>query len=147
MTAIQQNGTMPFLVWDIDAMTGYQAQYLVETGVAADAEEGYALASADSDLIGFEWENLTGCLGEALDGINPNGNWYAEVENFGWQKRSGTLTFEASDARTFLSKILPATDCTFKVFLGADNTLCIQNFHHDSPTGNEWYTIRPATET
>ncbi|MBU2571578.1 MAG: hypothetical protein KJ725_16440 [Gammaproteobacteria bacterium] len=53
------------------------------------------------------------------------------------------LDFEADDGKTFLANILPKTDCTFKVFL-EQNIIRIQNFHHDSPTGNEWYTVRPA---
>ena len=60
--------------------------------------------------------------------------------------RVGYSDFKATDGGTFLSKILPDTDCTFNVFLDADQTVRIQNYHHDAPTGNEWYTIRAATE-
>lgn len=48
---------------------------------------------------------------------------------------------EADNGKSFLSHILPNTECMFRVFIDDDKTIRIQNFHHDSPTGNEWYTI------
>jgi len=51
---------------------------------------------------------------------------------------------QASNGQELLEKILPKTECTFKVFK-VGNRIMIQNWHHDAPTGNEWYTIRPAT--
>jgi hypothetical protein len=78
-----------------------------------------------------------------LQAINPDGHWHADVEKFGWRNLNGYKDFEADDGKTFLANILPKTDCTFNVFL-EQNIIRIQNFHHDSPTGNEWYTVRPA---
>ena len=146
MTPTEQNDPMPFLVWDTCAIAEHQAKFLVETGEVADEDEGFALACADSDLYAFAWDDLTECLTETLKDINPDGYWHAEVENFGWRNQNGYADFEATDGRTLLSNILPNTDCTFKVFLDPDNTLRIQNFHHDAPTGNEWYTLKAVTE-
>lgn len=146
MTSTEQNSPKPFLVWDTYQIAKRQATYLVEIGEAADEDEGFSMACADSDLYTFEWEDLTDFLTETLKEINPDGYWHAEVENFGWRRQSGYSDFKTTDGRMFLNKILPNTDCTFKVFLDADQTIRIQNFHHDAPTGNEWYTIRPAVD-
>ena len=74
--------------------------------------------------------------------------WYAEVANFGWRSQNGSKVFKASNGTELLSEVLPNTDCTFYIHRSKDkrsNVIKIQNFHHDSPVGNEWYTIRPAT--
>lgn len=94
----------------------------------------------------FAWEDLLSELQLLLDKKNPGGHWFAKVENFGWLNQSGTKEFETTDARDFLQSILPETDCTFKIFEYEDG-LAIQNYHHDSPTGNEWYYITPRKDT
>lgn len=136
--------SQPYLVWDTYEIVAYQARYLVESGAAKDEDEAFARACNDQDLMDWEWESLLQVLTDKLHDINPRGYWHAEVENFGWRRLSGYSDFRADDGKTFLQEILPNTDCTFKIFLEAGNTVKIQNFHHDSPTGNEWYTIRPA---
>lgn len=141
----ESNESLPFLVWDTCDMTQQQAKFLVENGEADDEDEGFRIACEDQDLLDFEWESLTDCLTEFMKEMNPEGRWHAEVENFGWRNLNGYADFEADDGKTFLANILPKTDCTFKVFLEQD-TIRIQNFHHDSPAG-EWYTVRPDTET
>jgi hypothetical protein len=146
MKTTGQNDPTPFLVWDTFEIAKHQALFLVETGEAADEDDGFTRACADSDLYTFEWEDLTGCLTEALNEINPDGYWHAEVANFGWRNQIGYSDFKATDGRTFLSNILPDTDCTFNVFFDADQTVRLQNYHHDAPTGNEWYTIKAVTE-
>jgi hypothetical protein len=71
--------------------------------------------------------------------------WVAEVQGFGWRGQSGGLdVFYETDARKLLGKILPNCDCTYKIFMNRTG-FELQNFHHDSPTGNEWYTIRHIT--
>ncbi len=146
MNNTEQTLPAPFLVWDTCEIAVDQAKYLVENGEAADEDEGFAMACNDSDLYTLEWEWLTESLTETLNEINPDGYWHAEVANFGWRSQSGYSDFKADNGNQFLANILPKTDCTFRVFLDADNTLRIQNSHHDAPTGNEWYTIRAATE-
>jgi hypothetical protein len=147
MNTTEPNEPTPFLVWDTCEIAKQQTLYLVETGEAADEDEGFTQACADSDLYTFEWEDLIGYLTETLKEINPNGFWHAEVTNFGWRNQCGYSDFEATDGKTFLNKILPNTDCTFNVFLDTDQAIRIQNYHHDAPTGNEWYTIRAVTES
>jgi hypothetical protein len=143
----EQTQPVPFLVWDTCAIAEHQAKFLVETGEAANEDEGFALACADSDLYTFEWEDLTECLTEALNEINPDGYWHAEVANFGWRNQIGYSDFKATNGETFLSNILPDTDCTFNVFIDAGQTVRIRNYHHDAPTGNEWYTIRALSSS
>lgn len=77
--------------------------------------------------------------------INKGGQWHCTVENFGWQSRNGWLNVIATDGSTLLRRILPNTDCSFKIFVmgkGFGRYFRIQNFHHDSPVGNEWYEVR-----
>jgi len=134
----------PFLSWDTATILKNQAKYLVETGEAEHEDQGWAIASEDSFLLDIEWEYFLSCLTEKLNAINPDGYWQGEVENFGWQKTSGHKEFEADTAQDFLSAILPETDCTFHIYIDEDHPfkeIKIQNFHHDSPMGNEWYTI------
>ena len=77
---------------------------------------------------------------------NKSTYWYAEVKNFGWRKTDGHKFFEAGDSYQFLQQILPDCDCSVHVHNWGRNGLAIQNFHHDSPVGDEWYYIKPTTE-
>jgi hypothetical protein len=93
----------------------------------------------------FEWDCLCDELTEVMQKINKGGKWFCTVENFGWQSRSGYKTFVAEKGLNLLSQILPSTDCHFRIFMegkGFGRYFKIQNFHHDSPTGAEWYVVR-----
>jgi hypothetical protein len=93
----------------------------------------------------FEWECLTDELTTLMKKLNKGGKWYCEVENFGWQKRSGHKAFKAETGQKLLGAVLPNTDNSFKVFImgkGFGRTIKIQNWHHDSPLGDEYYLIR-----
>jgi hypothetical protein len=147
MNTPTQTDPLPFLAWDTYDITQHQAEFLVENGEAINDDEGFAMACQDSELLTIEWESLTACLTETLQKINPDGYWQAEVVNFGWRKQSGCAHFKAEDGADFLSHSLPNTDCSFRLFLDEDGTIRIQNFHHDAPTGNEWYSIRPEPHT
>ena len=75
-----------------------------------------------------------------------------EVNNFGWRASDGqTDWFLYESPQKMLEKILPKTDCTFKIWLREDpfygKYLKIQNFHHDSPVGNEWYKVYTLPDT
>ena len=94
----------------------------------------------------FAWDDFLVNLDEELKKKNKDIYWYVEVENFGWMKRSGHKYFTAKDAREWLSAILPDADCHFKIY-NYGKGLAIQNYHHDSPTGNEWYYVKPITES
>jgi hypothetical protein len=147
MTTINQNQPepTPFLVWDTFDILLHQAKHLVEEGEAADADAGFRLACEDHDLLAFGWECLLESLTEQLVSMNPDGHWSGEAINFGWQKSSGSAEFQADNGPGFLANILPKTDCTFRIYIENGNTVKIQNFHHDSPTGNEWYTLTPIS--
>lgn len=91
----------------------------------------------------FEWEELTDDLTELIAERNPDGRWYAEVSNFGWRSLNGWSEFRAVEGEEFLQAVLPDTPCNFKVFAWGEDGFAIQNYHHDSPVGREWYYIRP----
>ena len=99
----------------------------------------------EPDDIDFNWKDFVYELEGILHKFSPEMIFAAEVKNFGWQSKDGCMkAFRAKDAEDFLHKILPDTDCTFKIFKKTytdGDTLEIQNFHHDSPTGRERYTI------
>lgn len=97
----------------------------------------------DSDLISIEWDSLTEYLTETISRKNPDGYWKAVVNNFGWRKLNGHKFFRAENGTLMLREILPKTDCTFHIF-NYGKGIAIQNYHHDSPTGNEWYYITPC---
>ncbi len=98
----------------------------------------------DSDDVEFEWDYFLEELTEIIKQINKDGYWYCEVENFGWRSQSGYAYLEFDDGAGLVGKVLPKTDCSFKVYREGKN-LKIQNFHHDSPMGNEWYELKPIT--
>jgi len=99
----------------------------------------YDCNNEDEDSYRFMSEDLSTILKEK----NPGGVWNAKVENFGWNNRHGVKSFTAFTGEDLLKKILPECECSFNIFDYQDNGLMIQNFHHDSPTGNEWYYVTP----
>lgn len=71
--------------------------------------------------------------------------WTAEVSGFGWKGQSGEMDiFEEDDANEIIQKILPQTQNTFKIWF-TKKGFKLQNFHHDAPTGNEWYYVEHVT--
>lgn len=106
---------------------------------------------ADDDEYGSNYDELTDALTTELmpkvqetSGHNSYG-WLVDVENFGWQKsrtREPVLIITEC-GKELLRKILPACECSFKIFNCGDYIL-IDNAHHDAPCGGELYTIRPA---
>src|SRR5690348_493907 len=98
----------------------------------------------DQDFWQFSWRDTMDALTDILKQKNRTGYWKARVRNFGWRSLDGTKSFEAETGSDFLREILPQTDCQFNIF-EYGRGLAIQNFHHDSPVGNEWYYILPAS--
>jgi len=96
----------------------------------------------NSGIYDMEWDCLLDTLQGVLDEKNPDGYWKARVENFGWRNSGGQTSFCISNAKEILRKILPDCECTFYVYEDGPG-LKIRNFHHDSPTGNEWYYLQP----
>jgi len=101
-------------------------------------------AYSDSDLFAWEWESLLECLTNLMTSKQKDEGtyWRAEMHNFGWRKLNGEQVFEAETGQELLRRILPDTDCTFGIY-GFGRGFAIQNAHHDSPLGDEWYYIVP----
>jgi len=102
----------------------------------------------ESFFFDQEWESFLECLQDILEKKNPDlkqenpiGYWKAEMKNFGWRSQDGGKVFEAHDAEAFLSQILPKCDCHFKIYNYGNRGIAIQNFHHDSNCGREYYYI------
>lgn len=93
-----------------------------------------------------EWDVLTDELTYILKRKNRDGRWSAEVKNFGWQQLNGHKEFEATEGGKFLREILPDCDCHFDVFNFGAGGVAIQNWHHDSPMGTEWYYVTKRKE-
>lgn len=112
-------------------------------------EEIESRVYSDCDIINHAYDDFIGHFQTLLDKVASKYKeefyWVAEVHGFGWRSQSGELdVFYETDARKLLGKILPNCDCTYKIFMNRTG-FELQNFHHDSPTGNEWYTIRHIT--
>lgn len=106
---------------------------------------GKLLLEGDNTCDYFEWLDLTDALTAAMR--NPDGYWFATVSDFGWRKLSGHKLFRAADGRELLAAILPRTECSFKIHRCGRRGLAIQNSHHDSPCGTEWYYLLPISGT
>lgn len=104
-------------------------------------DELWSKVAQDSDLFQWEYECLCESLTELMS-KNKHHGWFARMENFGWRGLSGEKSFQARTGTELLSKILPQCDCQYKIFRYGHG-FAIQNFHHDSPIGNEWYYISP----
>lgn len=130
------------LVWDTCEIARRQAEYLKEQDTTLTDDQAFHDACEDSDLIQFEYDDLCDCLTDLMNKLQDGHQWAARVADFGWQGLSGSRIFSAETGRKLLDAILPQTECTFNIFVDDDH-LSIQNFHHDSPVGREWYYIYP----
>ena len=99
----------------------------------------------DSGFWENEYENFVEYLSEIIQKKNPNGYWKTKVQNFGWRNLNGYKIFRANTGQKLLDEILPKTDCTFYIH-NFGKGIAIQNFHHDSPVGNEWYYLKSISE-
>jgi len=90
-----------------------------------------------------EWECMCESLTAIMKELNPYGYaWRAEVTNFGWQELDGEKHFYAWTGEELLQEVLPDTDCIFFIYM-RDGYIAINNYHHDSPWGKEWYYVYP----
>ena len=121
-----------------------QIEWMKETGVYSDKTDDqlFQMASDDPDLFQFQFDYLCDYLTELM-AKNSHGGWLAEVNNFGWRSLNGHKYFQAMTGRELLQKVLPQTECTFKIYRYGKG-FAINNAHHDSPTWNEWYYITPS---
>jgi hypothetical protein len=99
-------------------------------------------AAEDSDIYTWAWDSLTDIITDWMKKQDTD-RWVGGVTGFGWRKQSGSTEFRASKGGDLLHKVLPKTENRFEVYLDKDE-IRIQNWHHDAPTGGEWYTIKPA---
>jgi len=116
-------------------------------------DEFFQLACEDYDVIDIAWQDMLYMVSELMTEIEKEmdkrgvgySGWNVRVENFGWRKQSGKATVRADNAEELLRAVLPKCDCTFNVFRCESEEsgvwMKIQNSHHDSPCGAEWYTI------
>jgi hypothetical protein len=159
LTPVKPTDKNLYTSWDTSEIIENQVKFLKEqqeeevkagTRDAVDSDDELAnRVSEDSDLFQMEWNDMTDSITELMKTVGKRAYsddlWVADVENFGWRSLSGTTgVFKAATGRELLIKVLPDTECTFKVFK-VGKEIRLQNWHHDSPIGNEWYTIRPAT--
>ena len=141
----------PYWVWDVSEIIEGRVKYLVEED-GLDEEEARQDAYDDHDLTGFYWESMIEGMDEVLKTLFKGRHIRAEVNNFGWRGSDfQTDWFLYESPQKMLDKILPKTDCTFKIWLREDpfygKHLTFQNFHHDSPVGNEWYKVYTLPDT
>ena len=107
-------------------------------------KEAPFLSNFDDTMSDEEVNDLLEEITGLLQDVNPKGYFYCEVENFGWRKVGGHAFLELRSAQDFISKVLPKTECSFNIFK-EKRILKVQNYHHDSPTGDEWYILVPIT--
>ena len=93
----------------------------------------------------FAWDDFMFEFNNLVKVKNFLGFWYVEVKNFGWMKQDAHKYLFADDGLKVIHGVLPDTDNHFKVYNWGKG-LAIQNFHHDSPTGLEWYYLKPISE-
>ena len=139
------------LSWDTRQIVQYLADSLIESDEFTDEDEAFQAACEDEDIVSLEWESLCWEFGKLLSNVDTI--WHIEVSNFGWRALNGdkVLHLDGKDNREIgqgaLQEILPETNCTFHVHEHGENGgLAIQNFHHDSPYGREWYYLTPASD-
>lgn len=131
------------LEWDECNIVDNEVEYMDEDEIRNELYK-------DTGLFTMRWDNMTENLSYIMKGLAKRNyyknRWVASVNNFGWRNQNGTKTFRAENGQELLREILPKTNCTFRIFKDGRNGIKIQNFHHDSPMGNEWYYIKPMTK-
>jgi 2'-5' RNA ligase/ribosomal protein L24 len=103
-------------------------------------EEAYS----DTEMYDTFSDDFYGAFDEALTKLNKGGtNWNIAGENMGWQQLSVTKEIDIKNAREFVSKVLPKTDMTIRIWEHTfdDKTigLYLKVSHHDAPMGESYY--------
>jgi hypothetical protein len=137
--------------WDYTERVSSEAKYRIENWKEFDEydeqpneEDMFETIASDPFFSQEEWQEFIECFGEILKERNPEGYWSVDVQCFGWRCIDGHAEFFADTAEEFIRRLLPNCDCTFRVYPDGKHGLKIQNFHHDSPVGKEWYYIEKA---
>ena len=163
----------PYLIWmggpDLDSWREAETESSVDFGDHTKEELDELSMSAFMERFSVSLQFATNCEWEYLiesltEVINEGFSGYGHdtVASFGWLSVDGEQEFFAEEGADFLHHLLPHTDNHFKIFLvdspgfavdWADGIgrslkmLKVQNYHHDSPMGNEWYTGMDVGET
>ena len=130
--------------WDESEIFDSRVKDLMQESLSEDEARNRMYKDADGYEI--EWEDMCNYLSEVMAEKNKSVYWKADVNGFGWRHLNGHKFFKAEKGVDLLRAILPNTDCTFYIYKHGRNGLKINNFHHDSPTGAEWYYVLPATQ-
>lgn len=136
------NNQVKYLIECIENDPDHPYDHLVGEDGKPDEDKIWEYVYEDSYLLTIEWDYLIEYLTEIINKKSPSGCWKVEVANFGWRGINVEQYLFADDGKNFLRQILPNTDCTFYIYHDG-NGLKINNFHHDSPVGKEWYYARP----
>lgn len=112
-----------------------------------DEDAAYIRVWEDYDLWQLEWNGLVEHLTEIMRerGLDQH-CLLAEMYNFGWRSTDGFKPLWVETGQALLGKVLPDTENYFDVYAYGDDGLAINNRHHDSPRGREWYYIRPLKD-
>ena len=107
-------------------------------------DESNADDATDLDIY---WEDLKYELTELFAKKFARSDYkvYVEGKCMGWRCQNGSTICNLKKGENLVFNILPKTQCTFEVF-NYGRGIAIQNWHHDSCTGHEWYYILPATK-
>jgi len=130
------------LAWDESEIAENQVEFLMQDEGLSE-EEAQTIAWEDTDIYAWAWEDLIAALSELMQERNENGAWFAEVQGFGWRGLNGEKYFTAENGQDFLHAILPDCQCTFYIYDYEGTGFAVNNYHHDSPVGKEWYYIKP----
>ena len=84
-------------------------------------------ACEDSDIQREERGHLLERLDEIVEERNPRNVWYVEGRNLLWQGFDGFKILSAESAKDLLQKLLPQTECTFKIYAYGDHGLAVNN--------------------
>ena len=139
----------PILSWDENEIIKAEVKYQLEEQKAEPeepqrTEDEIRKQIWEGDTLSFARDDFQEGLTELINEMSPDGYWSASVKGFGWRGLDGEKEFSADNAGDFIGAILPKTDCTFYIYK-TDEGLSINNFHHDSPVGKEWYYLEPMT--
>lgn len=144
----KDDGMKPIIKWSqydiINQEATYRQKELKRTNQPiVPIEILYQQIADEPWFLSDSWNEMLKQLSDFMERKNPSRKWLCKVKNFGWRKIDGHKEFECDSGQEFLRNILPDTDCTFNIYHFKMKGFKIQNFHHDSPTGNEWYYIVP----
>lgn len=138
----------PLLSWDecdiVDQEAKYRMDHLEDFNYDKDISERDIRNELWDDSIfwmdtyEYFYESLTDILRQKQKRY-ANKDWYVSMHNFGWRGIDGYKILTADTGEDFLMGILPKCECTFHIYNHGRGGLSINNFHHDSPTGAEWY--------